>query len=213
MSDASNAIILTSGLTGSSVLTGLIARAGYWTGETYKKEYDTYENKQLIAVNVNLMQQAGYNGNYLVEFSESAIKDVEALQGRIDDRPFREFLEECERHPLWVWKDPRLWLTIRYWLPLLDTRRCRFIVLTRGIVQCWTSSILRRQIRSYRDSKHYEESVKASLVEALRERELPYLHLRYEDLITRPEESIAKINAHLGTQLKVEDLERVYTKP
>ena len=30
-----NVIILTSGISGSSVLTGLISRAGYWTGDNY----------------------------------------------------------------------------------------------------------------------------------------------------------------------------------
>jgi hypothetical protein len=37
-----NVIIRTMGLSGNSVLSGLIGRAGYWTGEdTFKKEYDT----------------------------------------------------------------------------------------------------------------------------------------------------------------------------
>jgi hypothetical protein len=44
-----NVIILTSGLSGSSVLAGLIANAGYWVGdETFKKDdYDTFENREL----------------------------------------------------------------------------------------------------------------------------------------------------------------------
>src|SRR5690242_9748399 len=59
----SNVIILTSGLTGSSVLTGLIARAGYWTGsQTFKKEYDTFENVELIRLNRDLFAAAGYSG-------------------------------------------------------------------------------------------------------------------------------------------------------
>ena len=52
-----NVIILTSGLTGSSVLTGLISRVGYWNGDqTHKKEYDTCENSELISLNLSLFQ-------------------------------------------------------------------------------------------------------------------------------------------------------------
>ena len=46
LSRPDNVIILTGGLTGSSVLAGVLAAAGYWSGEdTFKKrDYNTYEN-------------------------------------------------------------------------------------------------------------------------------------------------------------------------
>ena len=111
-----NVIILTSGISGSSVLTGLISRAGYWTGDiTHKKEYDTYENQELIDLDLRLFKQSGYTGNYAMEFSSAAIEQIRALNGTIDDHPFREFLQKCEAHQPWIWKDPRLWMTIRFW--------------------------------------------------------------------------------------------------
>ncbi len=74
-----NVIILTSGLTGSSVLSGLISRGGFWTGDTHKKEdYDTYENKRLIELNLSLIPPSqlhrklpdgilvGRNGSYWI---------------------------------------------------------------------------------------------------------------------------------------------------
>ena len=50
-----NTIILTSGLTGSSVLTGLLARGGFWAGDrtAKKKDYDTFENEELIRLIAN----------------------------------------------------------------------------------------------------------------------------------------------------------------
>ena len=58
-----NVIILTSGISGSSVLTGLISRAGYWLGDvTHKKEYDTYENQELIDLDLQLFKQSEYTG-------------------------------------------------------------------------------------------------------------------------------------------------------
>ena len=61
-----NVIILTYGLSGSSVLTGLLVRGGYWPGaKTYvKPDYDTFENVRLIELNKQLFAAAKFSGNY-----------------------------------------------------------------------------------------------------------------------------------------------------
>src|SRR5262249_20676368 len=149
-----NVIILTSGVSGSSVLTGLISRAGYWTGDTtHKKEYDTYENQELIDLDLLLFKHAEYTGRYTMEFSSEAIARIAALGGKIDDRPFREFLQKCDGRRPWVWKDPRLWMTIYFWKNLLPLDDCKFILLTRSFSHAWVSSTLRRHIRSYGSMK------------------------------------------------------------
>ncbi len=210
-----NVIVLTSGLSGSSVLTSLLARAGYWTGNgTFKKrDYDTYENQELIDLNKRLIQEAGYKGNYLVEFSADAIAAIAGLYGKIDPAPYISLLNSCEAHAPWIWKDPRLWLTIRYWRKFLDRDRCSFILLTRGPMQSWISSTLRRQITSYRYSKRYEAQIKASIEEVLAENKDSHLHLTYEELIEQPAETIGRLNDYLGTALAVEDLQAIYHKP
>jgi hypothetical protein len=210
-----NVIILTSGLSGSSVLTGLIARAGLWTGDaTYQKQdYNTFENRELIDLNLRLFQAAGYKGNYLLEFPPEVIRNIAALSGQIDDSPFREFLAKCGRHAPWIWKDPRLWLTIRFWRYLLDMEDCRFIVLTRGLMQSWISSLLRRQITTYRYAKRYETQIQESAIQFLRHNHQPYLHLTYEALIIQPVETIDKLNHYLDTNLTIEDLKTVYHRP
>jgi hypothetical protein len=210
-----NVIILTSGLSGSSVLTGLIARAGYWTGyRTFRKdEYETHENQELIDLNLRLFREAGYTGNYLLEFSPSAMARIAALDPGPDDGVYRSFLDRCNEHTPWIWKDPRLWLTIRFWKKLLDLDQCSFILLTRGLMQSWISSTLRRQITTYRYSRNYEESIRQSIVDFLEENRRPYLQLHYEDLIQRPAPAIERLNAHLGTALTVDDLKAIYHKP
>ena len=133
-----NVIILTSGITGSSVLTGFLAQSGYWAGDTtHKKEYNTFENSELIRLNLQIFEQAGYTGNYTSEFSSDAIARIACLHGRIDDSSYVEFLRKCSEHRPWVWKDPRLWLTMYFWKHLLNTQECRFILLTRNLVQAW----------------------------------------------------------------------------
>jgi hypothetical protein len=210
-----NVIILTSGLTGSSVLTGLICRAGYWAGEsTQKKEdYDTYENRELIQLNLSFFELVGYTGNYTMEFSEKTIQRINSLAGKIDDREYKLFLRRCNEHRPWIWKDPRLWLTIRFWKNLLDLEDCKFIFLTRGLMQSWVSATLRRQIWTYRDYVAYEERIKSSLLSFFADNSLPYLHVRYEELIMHPAETIHELNGFLATRLTIEDLKVVYHKP
>jgi len=210
-----NAIVLTSGLSGSSVLTGLLCRAGLWKGEsTHKKpQYDTYENEELIALNSKLFKAAGYAGNYMMEYSEAALQRLSVLHGEIDLRPYREFVQKCEHYRPWIWKDPRLWLTIRFWKNLLPLPACRFILLTRDATQTWISQTLRRQITTYRYSKNYEDCIQRSALRFFQENAVPYLTVRYEDLIVHPGETITRLNAHLGTDLGVEDLKKVYRKP
>jgi len=212
--DKLNVIILTSGVSGSSVLTGLISRAGYWTGEdTHKKEYDTYENQELIDLDLQLLQHAQYTGNYAMEFSADAIARLASLCKTVDEKPFREFLASCDQHKPWIWKDPRLWLTIRFWKNLLNLDQCRFILMTRGFKHHWVSGMLRRHIRSYGSMKRYEQSIRDSLLAFLNGNALPYLHITFENLIVRPEETIRQLNAHLGTELSINDLAAIYNKP
>jgi hypothetical protein len=214
MESTKNVIILTSGISGSSVLTGLISRAGYWTGEvTHKKEYDTYENQELIDLNIQLFKQAGYTGNYALEFSSDGIRAVTALSQTVDSHPFREFMEKCNEHQPWIWKDPRLWMTIRFWDKAVDLDQCKFILMTRSFRSAWVSSILRRHIRSYRSLQRYEQFIKDSLTDFLRGTNRSFLHVTYENLIVHPERVIGELNTHLGTHLSVDDLRAIYHLP
>jgi hypothetical protein len=209
-----NVIILTSGITGSSVLAGFLAQSGYWAGDTtHKKEYDTFENQELIDVNLQIFQQAGYTENYVTESSPDVLVRIGSLYGKIDDAPYRRFLAKCDEHRPWMWKDPRLWLTFHFWKHILNLDDCRLILLTRNLTQAWLSGTLRRQIMGYQAFRKQEEHVKDSIIGVLNSNRLPYLHVTYDGLIARPEETIQKLNAFLESHLSLEDLEAVYHKP
>ncbi len=209
-----NIIILTSGLTGSSILAGLLTRAGYWTGETHKKtDYDTYENKDLIKLNLKLFEEVNYCGNYLLEFPPEVLAKIASLYTKIDTGVYRSFVAACDQHQPWIWKDPRLWLTIRFWKNLVELENCKFLLLTRGLVQSWISSTLRRQITTFRYSRDYEINIQRSLTDFLNENALSYLHLRYEELILSPIKAIDQLNSFLQAGLTVEDLQTVYHRP
>ena len=207
-----NVIILTLGLSGSSVLTGLIARAGYWTGDdTFKKEYDTYENRELIRLNSELLAAADYRKDYTSEFSCEAIKQVSSLRGKLDLADYRNFLAQCEARRPWIWKDPRFYLTIRFWKDLLDFEQIKVILLTRDKMQAWISQQLRRQVCTYSYFRRYDDGVRESLVGFLKDNRIPYLVLQYDDLILRPEEALASLNRYIDASLTVDDLKAIYT--
>ena len=71
-----NLIVLNNGLSGSSVLTGLIAQAGYWTGsQTISKQdyatqaYDTHESVDLVQLNQNILSHFRVGDEYHHRFS------------------------------------------------------------------------------------------------------------------------------------------------
>lgn len=206
-----NVVILTGGLTGSSVLAGLLAAAGYWTGpQTFRKsDYDTHENADLIGLNRDLMKQVGVGEEYTKYFLPAAIADIARLKGPCDDR-CASFIEECNAHSPWLWKDPRLWLTIRYWDRFLPKQGVRFLLLDRDLVQAWISLAQRRLIQTWGNTKTYHTDVQASLRDYLSESRRPYLSLNYEDLIVTPEAVLANLSDFLGRPIAMSHLTSTY---
>lgn len=194
-------------------MAGLISQAGYWTGDrTFKKkDYDTFENQELIDLNVKLFDEAGYDGNYEMEYADEPIQRIAALADRIGLEPYRAFVNKCNANRPWVWKDPRLWLTIRFWIRLLEPSDLRFIVLTRELMQMWVSVTIRRQIQSYHYLQLYTERVRTSILRFVEEHGLLHHEMCYEDLIVNTEPTIERLNEFLGLELSRADLEAIYS--
>ncbi len=116
-----NLVILTTGSSGSSVLAGLIARQGYWIGrKTAHLHFNTYENADLVALNIALLRKAGYLRRDANDLPPPDVSRLEALRDTEDLATYRAFVEECERHRPWLWKDPRLAYTIHFWHHIVD---------------------------------------------------------------------------------------------
>jgi len=208
-----NVIILTGGLTGSSALAGLLTAAGYWCGEdTFKKsDYNTYENAELIELNRRLMQRVRVaEKEYTMAFQPDAIRRIDALRGVEDDTDFRAMIGRCEAHAPWVWKDPRLWLTVRFWAPLLDWSRIRVLLLRREPAQAWISTTQRRQIQTYRYQKAYNDAIQASLREFLDSNGIRYLPVLFEDLIVTPEREVDRLSGFLGHSVTMDHFRSSY---
>jgi hypothetical protein len=205
-------IILTGGLTGSSALAGLLGAAGYWTGEdTFRKrDYNTYENAELIRLNRQLMARVSVDESYTMRFVPQAIDEIAALAGREPDDEYRGLVAECESHAPWMWKDPRLWLTIRFWSHLLPWSRVRVLLLSRDPLQAWISCTQRRQIQTYGYSRRYNESIQCSLREFLEQHSIRYLPVLFEDLIVRPEREVERLGRFLDASITMDHLRSTY---
>ncbi len=211
-----NVIILTHGWTGSSVFAALLSKAGYWCGDnTFKKvDYDTYENLRLVELNNQLLKELDYTGNREHEILSSEVLDELARKAStIDLTPYREFLNECQQHKPWIWKDPRLALTIRIWAKLLPLDEVAFIVLTRDDEQAWITSNLRRHIQSYAFTRNYNGAITNSIKKFLNENHQEFIEFKFEDLQLTPEKTVEELNQLLDLRLTLDDLKSVYKFP
>ncbi|MEW5770617.1 MAG: hypothetical protein AB1831_09670 [Pseudomonadota bacterium] len=207
-----NVIILTGGLAGSSVLTSLLNKAGYWVGDQtmQKIDYNTWENAELVRLNNKILEETGFTDDWVMQFSPDYIDKVAAGFDRLDPAPFQAFVDECNRHQPWIWKDPRLWLTIRYWKRFLDRENVSFLTIRREKIQSWISTTLRRQIQSIKHSHYYDSGIHETIQSFLREEGFGSVDVLYEDLLLRPERVIAEINASIGTELTLDDFKSVF---
>jgi len=192
-------------------LAGVLARGGLWAGDaTVQKEYDTFENLELVNLNKRLLKEAGCSINYTTQFSWQALHTVSVASDRIDLTPYRDFVLRLRARTPWILKDPRLWLTIRFWQQILSFDDVRFVWLTREFLQGWISATTRRIVMSYRYHRQYEGHVNTSIEAFLELNGLPYTRVSFEQLLLAPELTLDKLNDFLDLKLTLEDLKSVY---
>jgi hypothetical protein len=197
------------------VVSALLARAGYWTGETTfrKPDYDTHENLGLVELDRRILADLDLGRDYESRFRPEDLRLAEQRMERVDWAALRAFLLRCERNRPWVWKDPRLWITIRAWSRILDLSTVRILLVERDPLQQWIAMTLRRQIQTYGHARRYHAGILGSIEGFLAQRRLSCLRLRFEDLIRSPESQLPRLNRYLGTRLEIADLEAVYRGP
>ena len=210
-----NIIVLTHGWTGSSVFSGLLGKAGFWLGaETVAKpDYNTHENADLVVHNNRLLHQLSPSLNHEHRFDPGDVHSMAARARSLDLAPYRAFVQACDAHKPWVWKDPRLTWTIRVWAEVLDLQNTAFLVLTRDPVQAWVSANQRRHIQSHAFTRQYNGGITACNLQFLQERQLPYLQLSFEDLLLQPEATLARMNQAYGLSLTMQALQSVCNIP
>jgi len=210
-----NLIVLTSGLSGSSVVTNLLCRAGYWSGDSTckKSDYNTHENSRLVELNEQLLQLLGYDQEYSVVVKANKLVQAAELINTIDLTPFKAFVAECDKATPWVWKDPRLWVTMPFWIQLLAEDSFQVVFVDRSISQRWISELFRRNIQTIKYCATYNAEIKELIKQFIEKHQLSCCDVLFDDLIESPENTLLLINKSLGISLALADLEAVYNKP
>jgi hypothetical protein len=206
-------IVLTTGFGGSSVLTGLLANAGYWPGDqTAKVAYETYENGRLIELNRLILAESGQDWEDRGDAVHPDLEAVAAIRGKLDPEPFTSFVQECRRNRPFIWKDPRLVYTMEVWADFLDLDDIRFLVADRDARQAWTGQVLRggAYVPFGRLKAAMDHSVETSLAFCA-SRGAEAVRVSFEDLIVNTDETLKRINAHVGLGLSAADLTAVYS--
>ena len=211
-----NVIILTTGISGSSVITGFFAKSGLWTGDdTLFKDnitgkYETYENKKLVDLNNSLTREAGVDFEGKARYDEKARGKFNEIYAEIDTEKYNKFIDECNAHSPWIWKDPRLFLTIGFWRNCLDLTDTKVIVLHRNSYELWKSQAIKRIIYSYSYLKSSEEKTRHKLLNYLESNNFSFMSLEYDQFTRDPVTSINKLNEFIGTNLKKENWDEIY---
>lgn len=205
-------IILTSGMSGSSVLAGLISQAGYWLGdETSKAPFETYENKELIDLNIQILRATNYFWRDVVDIPGPFIDRISCLSSHLELYPYKKFVEKCENHHPYLWKDPRLSYTIYFWEQFLDLSRCKFFLMTRDVKQSWTGGILRaKRPIALRELEIIEKNCIQAAKKFAEKHGVSFLHITFEDLIAEPERTLKQINDYIGANLDLTCLQKIY---
>lgn len=210
-----NIIILTHGWTGSSVFAALLGRAGYWLGSStvQKRDYDTFENADLVALNQDLLRLLAPESDHEHRF---AFEDVCRIAERSDNlnlQPYQSFVSRCAANEPWLWKDPRLTWTIRVWAKVIDLDRTAFLVLTRDDLQAWITSNQRRHIQSIRFTREYNHGITRSNIRFLEGLGLTYLEMSFENLLLQPESAVVRLSEFFEVNLTMADLTSVCKVP
>ena len=211
-----NVIILTTGISGSSVITGFLAESGFWAGDdtVYKDnltgKYETYENKKLVDLNDLLVKEAGVEFEGKARYAPNARDRLNDLYTEIDTTPYNNFLAECDAHSPWIWKDPRLFLTIGFWRNCLDLTNTKVIVLHRNSYELWKSLTIKRIIYSYRYLKNTEDKTRQELLNYLKSNNFSYISLEYDQFTSDLVSSIKNLNEFIGMNLKKDNWDKIF---
>lgn len=210
-----NIVVLSPGFAGSSVLTGLISRAGeYWLGtDTKKVAHETYENAGLVDLDERILREAGYPW-YTHPQSNDYLKNIREVADPTLTEDARAFVVECKTHQPWLWKDPRLCYTLPFWNRFVDFSTCKFVVISRDVRQAWIGQILKKRPRtSLKDLQNYFTTMLRGAGLFLSKHGLPHCTVTFDDLLLKPEETIATLNQFLDSGLSVDDLKQIYRGP
>jgi hypothetical protein len=193
------------GRTGSSILSGIIAQAGYFINadKLQKRMFypgGDYENPDLVELNKSLLLKSGYGADKIVSFHEVDIAFMSNFAKSGETSEFEEFIEVCSDNSPWLWKDPRLTFTIYFWRNFITLNKIKFLFITRDRYQVFRShskyGIYYTKQEVYQRYAYQEQTAN----EFFSSHGLEPLRLTYAE-IWQKDHLLTKLNNFLGTEL------------
>ncbi len=216
---AKNMIVVGAPRSGTSLTAGVFGHRGYFVGameEEHMREGDDgnpfgyFEADELIVRNVAVLRRAGFlhHNTWLFEMiSETSIAAVGTLEPEPRDR---EFVQWYQTRSPWMWKDPRLCFTLRYWWRLMDPQTTGVILVRRPFPHIYNSFRRRGWCAEGPDARVRLEQRIGRHVRAVEEvidsLRIPHLDVDYEDFLKRPERVAEMLSGFCGSTFTVEDL-------
>jgi len=208
-----NIVILGPGRTGSSLLAGLIAKDRYYINQDAIATRDgypdgDYENPDLVELDKAIFFESGY-GHHKIRFDRSVdIQKMAAWAEKCAPEKYKKFVEKCEQHKPWLWKDPRLCYTIYFWKSFIDLKDIKLIFITRDHDQIFRSYTKYKVFFTKADVyKKYDEQV-AAVENLIQQENLDVLRIHY-DALKNKDALIKKLNTYLGTEILPSDYDAV----
>jgi hypothetical protein len=169
-----------------------------------------WEARALTKHNARILNDAGFSSENTWMYQAISQEETDRIATLTPRHEHREYLAMFNEHCPWVWKDPRLCYTLRYWWPLMDANRTGVLFLRRdpeAIYQsfrrvnfCAPGPSARRDV--YRRIEHHLQTA-SDTIAALK---IPHIALDYRDFLDAPEATAARLSAFFEIAVETGDL-------
>lgn len=214
-----NLIVVGVPRSGTSLTTAIFGRKGYYVGridEQRVREGDDdnpfgyFEGDDVIARNVEVFHRAGFGGHntWLREMiSEESIVRIAQME---PSEEHRRFVESYQVNAPWVWKDPRLNLTLAYWWKLMDPTTTGVVLVQRDPAQVFRSFqrmgwVGNGKVARKKAFQRIERHIRAAQ-EAIESLQIPHITVNYQEYFSEPDEVAHRLGGFCGLDLSVEEL-------
>lgn len=214
-----NIIVIGAPRSGTSLTTSVFARKGYHVGPIEDdavragdehNPFGYFEADDVINQNVALFRRVGYAEHNT--WLEKPISDAQvvALAGLEPSDQDREFLETYAARAPWVWKDPRLTLTLAYWWQLMDPMTTGVVFAARDIEDIlrsflrmgWCKDTERSRTEALR---RIHQHLKAAR-DAMAAHHIPHITIDYREYVEDPKGVAERLSAFCRIPVSVADL-------
>lgn len=214
-----NVIVVGMPRSGTSLTAGIFPPKGYYIGDRSKaflregndhNPFGSFEADDLIAENVRVLQAVGFDFHNTWLFEPISSEQI----ARIADVPVlsshRDFVRAYEQRAPWVWKDPRLCVTLPYWWRLIDPERTVVVFVRRDPNAIYLSFLRRgwcqpgraeREAVLARVQQHTDAATAA--IESL---DIPHAVVDHEEYMRAPAAVAHRLSVLCDLSISVDDL-------